>query len=278
MCCPLRTHDTFNCSCFIAMFFFKTTSVRHCVCSSCKNTADQLTVCSASIDGNVSVLTQQNNDTGQYGDQSPGAESGWENVGLHVAGQDGVFAVAGADADGQGVGAAQGGKAVVVYFDGKVVHVLCQPAESFPEHNHAGRAVCKGRSKQGAWWMKRWIYGIRKHLQNTMLLAWLFIPDRSLFPALAHGATDRHCARTGTNEVWLGDIKFLLTRRCFHQLRKKCNQKLLLLLLWHALPRLLSASVSRGENNAFKLLHRLWHRLDEASSSSSKSHINMKIH
>lgn len=247
------------------------------VCSSCKNTTDQLTVCSATIGGNVAVLTQQNNDTGQYGDQSPGAESGWENVGLHVAGQDGVFAIAGADADGQRVGAAHGGKAVVVYFNGKVVHVLCQPAETFPKHKHAGCAVCTGRSKQGGWWMKRCIYGIWKHLQNRMLLAWLFIPDRSLFPALAHGATDRHCARTGTNEVWLGDIKFLLTRRCFHQLRKKCNQKLLLL-LWHALPRLLSASVSRGENNAFNLLHRLWHRLDEASSLSSKSHINMEIH
>lgn len=101
------------------------------------------------------LLTQQNNDTGQYGDQSPGAESGRENVGLHVAGEDAVFTVTGADSDGQGVGAAHGGKAVVVYFDGKVVHVLCQAAESFPEHDHARCAVCRGRSKQGAQSMKK---------------------------------------------------------------------------------------------------------------------------
>lgn len=30
--------------------------------------------------------------------------------------------------------------------------------------------------------------------------------------------------------MWLGDIKFLLNRGCFHQLRRKCNQKLLLLM------------------------------------------------
>lgn len=120
------------------------------------------------------LLTQQNNDTGQYSYQRPGAEPGWENIGLHVAGEDGVFTVTGADSDGQGVGAAQGRKAVVVYFDGKVVHVLCQAAESFPEHNHAGRAVCRGRSKQGAQSMKRWINGIQKQLQN-ILLGLLFV-------------------------------------------------------------------------------------------------------
>lgn len=54
-------------------------------------------------------LTQQNNDTRQYGYQSPRAESGRQDVGLHVAGQDGVFTVTGADSDGQGVGAAHGG-------------------------------------------------------------------------------------------------------------------------------------------------------------------------
>lgn len=36
--------------------------------------------------------------------------------------------------------------------------------------------------------------------------------------------------------MWLDDIKFPLNRGCFHQLSRKCNQKLLLLLLWHALP------------------------------------------
>lgn len=95
------------------------------------------------------LLTQQNNDTGQYSYESPGAESGWENIGLHVAGEDGVFTVAGADSNGQAIGAAHGGKAVIVYFDGKVVHVLRQAAESFAEHNHAGCAVCRGRSEQG---------------------------------------------------------------------------------------------------------------------------------
>lgn len=37
--------------------------------------------------------------------------------------------------------------------------------------------------------------------------------------------------------MWLDDIKFPLNRGCFHQLSRKCNQKLLLLLLWHALFR-----------------------------------------
>lgn len=132
------------------------------------------------------LLTQQNNDTGQYSYQSPGAESGWENIGLHIAGEDGVFIVTGADSDGQGVGAAHGGKAVVVYFDGKVVHVLCQAAESFPEHNHTGCAVCRGRSKQGSQEMKRWIYGIQKQLQNILLdLLFFSIYQCSVFIAVS---------------------------------------------------------------------------------------------
>lgn len=151
------------------------------------------------------LLTQQNNYTGQYSYQSPGAESGWEDIGLHVAGEDGVFTVAGAYSDGQGVGAAHGGKAVVVYLDGKVVHILCQAAESFPEHNHTGRAVCRGRAKQGAQSMKRGTYGIQK-LQENILLGFLFfsIYHCSVFIPVSYAyiytecnrATHRHCAQT----------------------------------------------------------------------------------
>lgn len=109
-------------------------------------------------DSKDELLTQQNNDTRQNGYQSPRAESGWQNVGLHVAGQDGVFTVTGADSNGQGVGAAHGGKAVVVYFNGKMVNILCQAAESFPEYKNAGRAVCRWGPKHGAQSMKTWIY------------------------------------------------------------------------------------------------------------------------
>lgn len=112
-------------------FFNKVVSVRHSVYYNCKNTKYTL----ASLQGGLFCpihwcifcstqrqiqlkrqerskderLTQQNNNTRQYGYQSPRAESGRQDVRLHVAGQDGVFTVTGADSDGQGVGAAHGG-------------------------------------------------------------------------------------------------------------------------------------------------------------------------
>lgn len=72
----------------------------------------------------VGLLTQQNHDTGQYGYQGAGAEPGREDVGLHVAGEDGVFAVTGTHPDGQGVGAAQSREAIVAYLNGEVINVL----------------------------------------------------------------------------------------------------------------------------------------------------------
>ena len=91
---------------------------------------------------NCQLLTQQNDDTGQYSYQRPRAETGWQDVGLHIAGEDGVFTVTGADSDGQGVGAAHSRETVVIYLDGKVVNILGQAAESFAEHVDAGCAVC----------------------------------------------------------------------------------------------------------------------------------------
>lgn len=89
-------------------------------------------------------LTQQDDDAGQDGDERPGAEAGGQDVGLHVAGQDGVFAVTRADPDGQRVDAADRRHAVVVDLDGEVVHVLRQTAEPFAYHVDAGCAVCGG--------------------------------------------------------------------------------------------------------------------------------------
>lgn len=68
-------------------------------------------------DGADSFLTQQNDNTGQYCYQSASAEPSGEDVRLHVTGEDGVFTVTGTDSDGQGVGAAHGREAIVVYLN-----------------------------------------------------------------------------------------------------------------------------------------------------------------
>lgn len=94
------------------------------------------------------LLTQQDDNAGQYGDQRPGAEAGRQDVRLHVAGEDGVFAVAGAHSDGQRVGAAHRRVAVVVDLDGEEENVLRQAAESLPEDVDTGCAVCRGEQKK----------------------------------------------------------------------------------------------------------------------------------
>lgn len=97
------------------------------------------------------LLTQQNDNTRQYSNQRASAEAGWQDEGLGVAGEDGVFAVAGADSDGQRVGAAQRGEAIVVYLNGKEVNILVQTAESLSDHTDAGCTVYRGRQRCCCW-------------------------------------------------------------------------------------------------------------------------------
>ena len=68
---------------------------------------------------------------------------------LHIAGQDGVLAVTAAHADGQGVGAAQGGHAIVVDLNRQEIHVLGHPAEPLSGHVYAGCAVCEDGGQWG---------------------------------------------------------------------------------------------------------------------------------
>lgn len=90
----------------------------------------------------VLMLTQENDDTSEYGNESSGAEACRQDVRLHVAGQDGVLTVTAAHSYGQRVGAAHGRDAVVVDLNGKEVDILGHPAEAPPGHIYAGCAVC----------------------------------------------------------------------------------------------------------------------------------------
>lgn len=87
-------------------------------------------------------LTQQNDNAGQDGDERASTEACREHVRLHVARQNGVFAVTGAHSDGQCVGAAQSWEAIVIYLDGEEVDILSEAAEAFPPHGDTGCAIC----------------------------------------------------------------------------------------------------------------------------------------
>lgn len=95
----------------------------------------------------ILFLTKQNDNTSQYSYQGSSAKTSRKDVGLHITRQNCVFAVTGADSDGQGVGAAHSGNTVVVYLDGKVVNILGETTESFTEHINTGCAVCRWREK-----------------------------------------------------------------------------------------------------------------------------------
>ena len=87
-------------------------------------------------------LTQQDDDAGQDGDERPSAQAGGQDEGLHVAGQDGLFAVAAAHADDQGLRAAHRRDPVVIDLDGQEVHVLGHSAEALAHDVDAGCAIC----------------------------------------------------------------------------------------------------------------------------------------
>lgn len=103
---------------------------------------------------NIIRLTQQNNNTGQDGNQSSGAEPCRQDERFHVAGEDGLFAVTAAHTDYKSIGAAHRRDAVVIDFDGKVIHILGHSAEALPDHEDASGAIC-GRNIDGMFYFSR---------------------------------------------------------------------------------------------------------------------------
>lgn len=91
---------------------------------------------------NIIKLTQQNNNTGQDGNQSSGAQPCWQDERFHITGEDGVFAVTAAHTNYKSIGAAHRRYAVVIDLNGKVVHILGHSAEALPDHKDASSAVC----------------------------------------------------------------------------------------------------------------------------------------
>lgn len=70
------------------------------------------------------VPTQQCQDTGEYGNQGSCAEAGGQNVGLGIAGLSDPIGITVADADGEGVGAAEGRRSAVDDGDRQIVNRL----------------------------------------------------------------------------------------------------------------------------------------------------------
>lgn len=88
-------------------------------------------------------VTEQDDDACEDGDECSGAEARRQEQRFHVTGQDGLFGVAAAHSDQEGVGAAERRHAVIADLDGQSVNVLRHPAETFPDHHHRSRTVCR---------------------------------------------------------------------------------------------------------------------------------------
>lgn len=95
-------------------------------------------------------LTQQDDDTEQYGHQGSGGEAIWEGQHLGAARLHVAAAVAGAHAHDQRAGAALDGVVVVRDHHGQEVHAHLAAAEAPPPRQDIGSVVCGGmRSRKG---------------------------------------------------------------------------------------------------------------------------------
>lgn len=90
-------------------------------------------------------LTQQYDDAQQDGDQSPRAETGRGQERLALARPDPPVALAGADPQREGAGAAQRRLPAVPHHDGELVQLLGQAVEAPAPGDDAGRAVCNDK-------------------------------------------------------------------------------------------------------------------------------------
>ena len=94
-----------------------------------------------------SAHTQEREDAGEDGDERSGAEAGRQHVGLRVAGLRYAICIAVTDADGEGVGAAEGGGPAVHDEDRQVVNRLLLPPEASPPGENGGCVVWEKASK-----------------------------------------------------------------------------------------------------------------------------------
>ena len=87
------------------------------------------------------MLTQEDDDADEDGDEGARAEPHGQEDGLSAAGQERPVAIAGAHAHRQGPGAAQDGVANVLHHHGQQVEVLDPPAKTAPPGHHPRRVV-----------------------------------------------------------------------------------------------------------------------------------------
>lgn len=92
-----------------------------------------------------SLLTEENDDAGQDGDERPRAQTSIQDVGLGIAGQQGTVHVTPTDLDGEGVGAAHGRDSAIADYNGQEVQILLLPTEASTPGIHPCGAICWGK-------------------------------------------------------------------------------------------------------------------------------------
>lgn len=97
--------------------------------------------------GTLTWLTEEDDDTEQYGHQGSSGEAIWEGQDLRAAGLHVAAAVAGTDAHDERAGAALDGVVVVWDHHGQEIHAHLSPAEASSPCQDIGSVVC-GVSQQ----------------------------------------------------------------------------------------------------------------------------------
>lgn len=88
------------------------------------------------------ILTQKNDDAGKDGDQCPSAQTGIQDVGFSVTGQQCPIHITATDFDSEGIGATHRWNATITDHNGQEVEVLLLPTEPSTSGIYSCSVIC----------------------------------------------------------------------------------------------------------------------------------------